>query len=238
MNRNRLLLLAGAVAVAAVIVVVVIVVGTGGGGSAITTVATTTSSSGGGSSPSEQSPFAGIPQHGDTLGKPSAGATLVVFEDPQCPYCRQWDLESLPSVITDYVRPGRIKLVYRGIEIIGPNSEKGLRAIVAAGNQNKQWNLIDELYHMQGAENSGWITDAVIKSAAAAVGANGAKILAQSSSAAVTADLKKAAVEAQVDQVQGTPSFFLLEPPAAVQQLQVPALDATSFEASLDAALR
>jgi protein-disulfide isomerase len=238
-NRNRLLLLGGAVAVAAIVVAVpLLLLNNGSGTTGLSTVAVPTTTGSGGSAPAQGSIFAGIPQHGDTLGKPSAPATLVVFEDPQCPFCREWDLESLPSVIDAYVRPGRIKIVYRGIEIIGPNSEPGLRAIYAAGKQNKQWNLIDELYHVQGDENSGWITPAVIRSSAAAVGANGAKILAQSSAPAVTAALQKAQLESQVDRVQGTPSFYLLEAPSAVSQLNVTALDATSFEASLDAALR
>ena len=48
------------------------------------------------------------------------------------------------------MRPGRLKLVYRGIEIIGPNSQPGLRAIYAAGKQNKLWNLADALYRAPG----------------------------------------------------------------------------------------
>ena len=102
--------------------------------------------------------FAGIPQHGDTLGNPSAPVTMVVFEDPQCPFCDEWSLDTLPTVLDQFVRTGKVKLVYRGILIIGPNSVAGLRAIVAAGRQNKLWNMNEALYANQGKENSGWIT--------------------------------------------------------------------------------
>jgi protein-disulfide isomerase len=226
-QRNRLLLLAGA-ALAAVIVVVVLIValGSGSGSTSATTV----------SSPPTGSSLAGIPQHGDTLGKPSATA-LVVYEDPQCPFCREWNVGTLPSVLTQYVRTGRIKLVYHGIEVIGPNSVKGLRAIYAAGQQNRLWNMVDALYARQGDENSGWITDAVIRSAAKDAGADPDAILKASSSAAVTAQLQQSAREANQASVQGTPTFVVQRPLAAPQQLQLSGLDFGAFSSALDAVL-
>ena len=155
-----------------------------------------------------------MPQHGNTLGAADAPATLTVYEDPQCPFCRDWALGTLPSVVENYVRPGRLKLVYNGVQIIGPNSQAGLRAIYAAGRQNKLWNLADALYRRQGAENSGWITDAVISEAAASVGANGAAIRAAAPTPVVTAQLISAARQASVDRVQGTPTFVLQRPPS------------------------
>jgi protein-disulfide isomerase len=236
MRRNRLLLLAAAAAIAVIAVVVVIVVagGNDGGPSADTTSATTTSLT----APGSENIFAGIPQHGATLGDPKAPATLVVFEDPQCPFCRDWNLGTLPTVIDDYVRPGRIKLVYRGIQVIGPNSQKGLRAVYAAGDQNKLWNFSEALYRAQGEENKGWITDGVIRSAARVAGANPSAVLTRSSSRAVAAALAEAAREATAAQVPGTPAFVLERPPALPVPVQITALDPGSFEAGLDRALQ
>ena len=73
---------------------------------------------------------------------------------------------------------GKIKLEYRGVVIIGPDSVRGLRAIYAAGKQNKLWNFADALYAHQGAENSGWITNEVILAAARDAHADGKAILA------------------------------------------------------------
>jgi protein-disulfide isomerase len=234
-NRNRLLLLAGAVGAAAVVGVLLIVVGTGGSsGSSSTTAGTTTTAPTSGSA----SMFAGIPQHGDTLGKASAPATMIVFEDPQCPYCRQFSLDALPGVLDQFVRTGRLKLVYRGVEVIGPNSEKGLRATYAAGRQDKLWNLAEQLYMRQGAENSGWITEGVIREAAVAAGAKPAAVLAAASSAAVTGALRQAAQQAIAGGVDGTPTFLVQRPPSRPQQLSVTALDAATFTASLAAALQ
>ena len=233
MKRNRLLLLAGAVGVAAAIaVVLIVVIGTGSSSSP-----TTTASTGEASAPTGAP--AGLPQHGDTLGKPSAPAKLIVYEDPQCPFCRRWNIETLPTVLRDFVRPGRLALVYRGVVIIGPNSVRGLRAIYAAGEQNKLWNMVDALYARQGAENSGWITKSVILEAAQAAGVHGKALLARMSSPAVTAALTRAAKQAAADHVPGTPTFIVQRPPPALaQQLAVTSLDPASFVGSLSAALQ
>jgi protein-disulfide isomerase len=238
MKSRRLLVLGGAVAAAAVVAVVLIVVATTGSSkhSATTTVSTT---GGGGTTPSGPvALFAGIPQAGNTLGRADAPATMLVFEDPQCPYCQQWNNDTLPSVVDQFVRPGKLKLVYRGIAIIGPNSVKGLRAVFAAGQQNKLWNFSDAMYEMQGEENSGWITNEAILAAARASGANGAAILKASPSKAVTAQLRLAATEAQTYQVQGTPTFVIEKPPALPQQLSVTSLEPGPFTSELQAALQ
>src|SRR5262249_15227950 len=141
MQRNRLLLIGAAVAGAAVLAVVLVLVASGGSSHEATPTTTTAQADQAGTTPAAGSSdvFAGVPQNGDTLGKASAPATLTVFEDPQCPYCRQWSVDTLPTVVRDFVRTGKVRLVYRGIEIIGPDSEPGLRAIFAAGAQNKLW---------------------------------------------------------------------------------------------------
>jgi protein-disulfide isomerase len=230
-DRNRLILVGAAVGAAALIVVVLILA-SGGNKSTTTTTAAT------GTPPSVKSLFAGIPQTGDTLGKAAAPATLVVYEDPQCPYCRNWNVETLPTVIDQYVRTGKVKLVFRGVVIIGQDSVRGLRATYAAAQQKKLWSFADALYAHQGAENSGWITDAVILQAAQEAGADGQAILAAMGSASVDADLVEAQAHAKADQLKGTPTFIVERPPALAQQLNVPGLDPASFVPSLAAALQ
>jgi protein-disulfide isomerase len=233
-NRNRLLLLGGVIGVAALAAVVLIVVVSGGDSKSSTPAtspgATTTSS--------PSSSLAGIPQHGATLGNQNAPSTLVVYEDPQCPFCRQWNIDTLPTVVRDFVRTGKVKLEYRGIVIIGPNSVKGLRATYAAAPQNKLWNMVDALYAHQGAENSGWITNDVIRTAARDAGADSAQILAHMSSPGVTAELTRVAKQSDADQVRGTPTFIVEHPPALSQQLALTSLEPAAFVASLTTALQ
>lgn len=229
MRRNRLLLLAAAASTAAIVAGALIAVGAGGDSKTTVTGASPTST--------HAHLFAGVSQHGATLGDPAAPATLTVFEDPQCPFCREWNENALASVVGDFVRPGKLKLVYRGVNIIGPNSEQGLRAIYAAAKQNKLWNVAEALYDRQGEENSGWITSEVVRAAAAAAGASGKAILAASSSAPVTAQLRAAAQEATAIGLQGTPTFIVERPLSQPRQLNAP-LDGSGFESALATALR
>jgi protein-disulfide isomerase len=234
MPRNRLLVLGGAIAAAAVAVVVIVVVAGSGSGSSSTTTSPTTTSN----RPEAVSTFAGVPQRGDTLGRASAPVTLTVFEDPQCPFCRQWNIDTLPTVVQDYVRAGRIKIAYRGMVVIGNNSLAGLAAIYAAGEQNKLWQMAEALYERQGDENSGWITTGVVRNAAREIGLDPAKIVTTMKSTTVTAKIRASINEAQSLGINGTPTFAIQKQLGSLQQLQVSGLEPSDFTPGLDQALQ
>src|SRR5439155_6373170 len=79
--------------------------------------------------------FAGIPQRGNVLGSPHAPLTLVEYADLQCPYCGAFARDTLPALVSEYVRSGEVKLVFRGMAFVGPESLTALRAVVAAGGR-------------------------------------------------------------------------------------------------------
>ena len=43
--------------------------------------------------------FDGIPQAGNVLGKTTAPATMVEYIDLQCPVCRAFETEVMPTII-------------------------------------------------------------------------------------------------------------------------------------------
>ena len=98
--------------------------------------------------------------------------------------------------------------------------------------------MVDALYARQGSENSGWITDSLLRAAAKEAGANGDAILSVSPSALVTSMLKNAEAEAKADAIAGTPTFVVQRAPALPKQLQLSGLDPASFEAALAAVLQ
>jgi len=106
--------------------------------------------------------LAGIQQHGNTLGDPSAPVTVQFFGDLQCPACRRFTLNVLPSLIDSYVRSGKLKIEYRSLEsaTLRPSWFGAQQvAALAAGRQNKMWNFIDLFYREQGPEHSGYVTE-------------------------------------------------------------------------------
>jgi protein-disulfide isomerase len=176
-------------------------------------------------SASRLSLFAGVQQHGAALGNPHAPVTVVEYGDLQCPYCGEWSRQTLPGFVSKYVRTGRVRLVFRGMAFLGADSELALRMVVAAGAQNKQWDLLDELYRRQGYENSGWVSDE-LDGAAAAVGLDPQRLDRVAWSSSTTRALAHAARAAQAAGVQGTPSFEVRRTGRGVQLVQADALDA------------
>jgi protein-disulfide isomerase len=54
-----------------------------------------------------------IPIDGASIGAPDAPVTVVVWSDYTCPGCKRFALESLPRLVTEFVVPGDVRLVYR-----------------------------------------------------------------------------------------------------------------------------
>jgi protein-disulfide isomerase len=183
--------------------------------------------------------FRGIPQQLNELGNPKAKVTMIEFADPQCPYCRQYELDTLPTIVREYVRTGKVKLVYVGIPIIGQNSEAGLRAVYAAGLQNRLWNFSHLLYHSQGAENSGWITDDLLRRIGNSIpGFDTQKMLADRQSLDVRDSLSRAEQLATNGRVRGTPTFFAGRTGGTLQQVPLTALTPAAFRPTLDALVK
>jgi protein-disulfide isomerase len=157
---------------------------------------------------SEPSLFAGIEQHGAALGSANAPVTLVEYADLQCPYCAQWARDALPTLVEDYVKPGKLRIVFRGLAFIGPDSDKALRTAVAAGENDHLWDVVHGLYLNQGTENAGWVTDDLVaKIAASAPGLDGATLLDRRWDRAIASEINRAAQAAQAAGVTGTPAF-------------------------------
>jgi len=154
--------------------------------------------------------FKGIPQQGNVLGSPSAPATLVQYIDLQCPICREFETTVMPSVVSRYVRSGKLKVVARPIAFLGPDSEVARKAAIAALQRNRFFNFAQLLYLNQGTENSGWVTDQLVADAFASIpGINVDSAMAARDSAAVARKERQFDAQAQADNVLGTPTVLV-----------------------------
>ena len=154
--------------------------------------------------------FEGIPQAGPALGRPDAPVTVVEFADVQCPYCRAFAVESLPTLVEEQIRTGKARLEIRGLSFLGPDSERGMRAALAAGQQGRLFELTELLYYNQGVENAGWLSQGLVEAAARSFpGIDVARLVDDMDSGIVSDTLHHHAEEAQERGVIGTPTFFV-----------------------------
>ena len=157
-----------------------------------------------------QALLGGIPQHGLTLGSPSAPATMVVYVDLQCPYCAQFETTVFPDIVKNYVRTGKLKVVLRPLAFLGPDSVTGRNALIAASLQNKAFNFSALNYDNWQTENTGWLNDAFVKNVAESIpGIDPSTVDAQRSLASTANAGKTVDGEATAANVTGTPTVFV-----------------------------
>jgi protein-disulfide isomerase len=181
-----------------------------------------------------------IPQRGNVLGSSSAPATLVEYIDLQCPFCQEFEVAAMPPIIRRYVRTGKLKVEMRPIAFIGPDSETGRKAAIAAGDQDKQFNFVQLVYLNQGAENSGWLDDDMITAAAASVpGLRVPELLNERDSSAVADQATVFDGQAKQDHVSQTPTILVGRSGGPLKQVQLSSpQDLNSVTNAVDAALR
>jgi protein-disulfide isomerase len=98
--------------------------------------------------------YAGIPQDGTRLGEPGAPATLVEIADLQCPFCAQYSVQVMPTIVRDYVRTGKLDYELRFRSFLGRDSVRAAGAAAAAARQDRMYQFADVFYRNQGPENS------------------------------------------------------------------------------------
>jgi protein-disulfide isomerase len=184
--------------------------------------------------------FGGIPQRGNVLGKPSAPVTMVEYIDLQCPVCRAFETEVMPTIVDRYVRTGKLKVEARPIAFIGPDSARGRRATIAAARQNRMFDFAQLLYANQGPENGGWLNDEIVASAAKSIpGVNVQALVDASNSSGVESTGKRYESQATIDGVGGTPAIYIGKSGGTYAPVSPEtAPDAATVAAAIDRALR
>jgi protein-disulfide isomerase len=228
---KRLAIALGALAVAAVVLILVLGGDSenGGGDGGDATVAGVTES---------RAMLEGVPQSGSTLGDPDAPVTLTEFADLQCPFCAQYATQVLPRIVEEHVRAGEIKLDLQLLRFIGPDSDRGARAAVAASEQDKMWDFVDLWYRNQGEEGSGYATDEFIGDIATAAGLPAQEILDGIQDPANEGPITDAENAAGAAGIDSTPSFTVTGRNGEEQRLEVEGLTYEAIQAALEPYLK
>ena len=104
------------------------------------------------------------------LGSPTAPVQIVVFSDPQCPFCKKSAIETEPQIIEQFVKSGKAALVYRHFAFLGPESQRIAVAMECAAAQGRFWEFHQLAFEQQFPENAGLATDEAMLSWATEAG--------------------------------------------------------------------
>ncbi len=196
-------------------------------------------SAGTGAAPAPAVDIKNVKTDGDPfIGKADAPLTIAVWSDYQCPFCKRFEIETLPQIIKDYVDTGKAKVVFMDFVFLGNDS------VDAALYGRSVWKLYPTqyfawrtaMYTAQDQEGDQGFGNAasIDKLDATVAGIDAAK---------VTADVKanKAAYQTAVDadKAEGQKSGVSATPSAIVgTQLIQGAYPYPNFQAAIDAALK
>ena len=85
------------------------------------------------------------------IGNPDAPITIIEFSDFQCPFCARFHIQTLPTIMEEYIEKGSVKLVFRDfpIQSIHPNAVPASVAAECANEQGKFKQMHDMLFEKQ-----------------------------------------------------------------------------------------
>ncbi|HTP56956.1 MAG TPA: DsbA family protein [Candidatus Paceibacterota bacterium] len=182
------------------------------------------------------------------LGNADAKVTIVEFSDFQCPYCRQFYVDTFAQLKKDYIDTGKVRLVYRDFPLtsLHPSARPAALAGACAQEQGKFWEFHDTVFSEQQKQEPDpsqvsktmtFTTSDLKKWAATISGLNAAQfdqcLDSQKYANEVDADIAAGSANGPdgYPLVSGTPTFFING------QRLVGAQPFSAFQQTIDAAL-
>lgn len=104
-----------------------------------------------------EAPSGHTPEGGVLVGSEGARRRLVLFEDPQCPYCREFE-EASGDLLRREVSAGAVAVEYRIRCFLGVESVRAANALAAAAEVGGFDELRREIFANQPPEHSGGFT--------------------------------------------------------------------------------
>ena len=133
---------------------------------------------------------------------------MVLFEDPQCPYCRQFEELNGP-LITAAVDAGELAVEYRMRCFLGPESVRADNALALAAESGRFDDLRRALFAAQPPEGTGGFTTADLLRLGAQVGLTGSDFVSGVQEARYEKWVLRREADYQAEDPQGTPAAWL-----------------------------
>lgn len=151
-------------------------------------------------------------QDGRTKGQSDAPITVYELSDFQCPFCRQFAVETLPVLESEYIATGKVRLIFWNFPLtsIHPNAVAAHEVAMCAEKQGRFWDMHDLLYRQQEAWGPLIQPGPVLLAYADSVGADRTALTSCVQSGAMQPVIRREAEQAyQRLQVTSTPTFLI-----------------------------
>jgi len=153
------------------------------------------------------------------LGDPNAPITLVEFGDYQCHYCNVFFQTIEDDIIKNYVKTGKVKMIFKDYNIIGPDSINASHGAHCANEQGVFWEYHDILYSNWTGENNGWASPRNLTIFAEEVNADMDKWTQCMNEKFHSITINESNNDARTLELTGTPAFFVINSEGKVSKL-------------------
>ncbi len=146
------------------------------------------------------------------LGDPKAPVTLIEYGDYQCPFCGRMFSQVEPRLRDEYIKTGKVKMVFRNFQFLGTESVLAAEAAACAKEQGKFWAYRDATYQAEikdGIENNGNLNRNLFVALAKNVGLDVEKFSSCYDSGKYENQIKQETSDAASLGVNSTPTNFV-----------------------------
>ena len=162
----------------------------------------------------QQSPPLKISEDNDpVIGDIDAPITIIEFSDYQCPFCARFHIQTLPTIMDEYIDKGTVKLVFRDfpIQSIHPNAVPASVASECANEQGKFKEMYDVLFEKQNEWNNQEMSKAVelFSQYASKMQLDQEKFDSCLKNGKYIEEIKKDLEDGRAYGISGTPGFFI-----------------------------
>jgi len=153
------------------------------------------------------------------LGDNNAPITLVEFGDYQCHFCNVFFHNTENKIVQKYVETGKVKIIFKDYNIIGPDSVNASHGAHCANEQELFWEYHDILYSNWTGENNGWASSENLLKFATEINLD----LDQWSECMLNGNNSQTILASNEDakalELTGTPAFFVIGPDGETTRL-------------------
>jgi len=141
------------------------------------------------------------------FGDKNAPITIIEFSDYQCPYCGRHFLETFPSIKSQYVDTGKVRIVFRDFPLsfhpMAQPSAEAAECVKEKGGDSAYWEMHDKMF-----ENQATLSIGNLKLWAKDLGYDIASCL---DSGKYKNEVLKDMADGQRAGIQGTPGFVIMK---------------------------